>query len=197
MLAEQVFNDGSIVEEAVDVGANAVVGLQDGLVGIADPLVNLVALALLTIELECHLLGGLLLRHRGVDRQQTQARQTGDGALDAFGVVDRLSQHLIATTDSDDLLAIAVSTQNGLCTTVAAQFQQVVECRLGARQNDDVGLLQVAGVVGIEEVDAWVTLQRVEVGEIADMPQQDNGNVHLAQDSPSPLRRYRYLYNKV
>ena len=90
-MAQQLLNDGGIVEEAVNVGADAMGCLEDGLVSITDTLMNLVALTLLTIEQERHLTGGLLLRHRGVDGQQTQTRQTADAALDTFGVVDSLS----------------------------------------------------------------------------------------------------------
>ena len=91
MFAQQVLNDGCIVKEAVNVGADAMISLEDGLVSIADTLMNLLALTLLTIELERHLTGGLLLCHRGVDGQQAQTRQTTDATLDAFGVVDSLS----------------------------------------------------------------------------------------------------------
>ena len=64
-----MLNDGGIIEEAVNVCAYAMVCLENGVIGIADTLMNLVALTLLTIELERHLTSGLLLRHRGVDRQ--------------------------------------------------------------------------------------------------------------------------------
>ena len=51
-----------------------------------------------------------------------------------------------------------MSTLNGLCTTITAQFQEVVERRLRTRQNDDISLLNVFGVAGIEEIHARVTL---------------------------------------
>ena len=49
---QQVFYDRSIVEETMNVGAYAVVSLQNGLVCIANALMNLVALTRLTFELE-------------------------------------------------------------------------------------------------------------------------------------------------
>ena len=67
---------------------------------------------------------------------------------------------------------------NGLCTAVASQFEQVVEGCLRAWQDDDVGSLQIRGVVRIEEVDARVALQGVEVREVRDMTQQNNGNLY-------------------
>ena len=71
VILQQVFYDGRIIKEPVDVGADAVVSLQDGLVGIADTLMNLVTLTRLTIKIERHLTRGLLGRHRSVDGQES------------------------------------------------------------------------------------------------------------------------------
>ena len=60
MLAQHVLNDRRVVEESVNVGADAMVSLEDSLVSIADTLMNLVAAALLSIELEGDLASGLL-----------------------------------------------------------------------------------------------------------------------------------------
>ena len=158
MLAQYVFYDGGIVEETVNIGADTMVGLQDGLVGIADALVNLVALTCLPIKLERDLLGGFLCSHGGVDGQQTESWQMLDVTLDAFRVVNGLTQHLITSTDADDHLSVTMGTLDGLCASVATQFHEVVECRFCTRQDDDVGLTDIRRVVGIEEVDTWVAL---------------------------------------
>ena len=89
--AKQVLDDRLIVEETMNIGADAVVGLQNGLVRIADALMNLVALTLLTFELEGYLLGGFLMSHGRMDRQQAKTGQAGNGTLDAVGVADGLS----------------------------------------------------------------------------------------------------------
>ena len=125
---QNVLYDGLIIQEAVDISADAMVSLQNGFAGIAHTLVNLVSLTCLTLKLEGDLTSGFLLRHRGVDRQQAEARQTFDAALDALWVFDGLSQHLIATTDAYHHLSVSMGPQDGLCTAVTSQFQQVIEC---------------------------------------------------------------------
>ena len=67
MFAQQVLNDRRVVEESVNVGADAMVSLEDSLVSIADTLMNLVALTCLAIELKSDLLSSFFCRHRGVD----------------------------------------------------------------------------------------------------------------------------------
>ena len=123
----QIFDDGCIVEKTMDIGADAMISLENYLIGIAHALVYLVTLTLLPLKLEGDLTSGFLLRHRGVDRQQSEARQTLDAALDAIGVFDSLSQHLIAATDAYHHLSVSMSPEDSLCTTVASQLQQVVE----------------------------------------------------------------------
>ena len=68
MLLEQMLDDWHIVEETVDIGANAMTSLHDRLVGIADTLMNLVALTRLTFKLESDLPSSLLRCHGGVNR---------------------------------------------------------------------------------------------------------------------------------
>ena len=91
LIPEQIFDDGRIVEEAVDIGADAMIGLEDGLVSIADTLMDLIALAWLTIELEGDLAGGLLGIHRSVDGQNSKTWQTRNIAFNPFRVFDDLS----------------------------------------------------------------------------------------------------------
>ena len=122
-----------------------------------------------------------------MDGQQSQAGQTANGAFDTVRVADGLSQHLITTTDAHHGTTLAVCLQDSLSTTIAAQFQQVVERGFRARQDDDVGTLQVGHIVGIEQVDARVALQRVEVGEVRDMAQQHHRHVHLALRPLAPF----------
>ena len=180
MLAQYVFDDGGIVEEAVYIGADAMVGLQDGLAGVADALVDLVALTCLTFELKCDLPGGFASSHGGMDRQQTESWQMLDVALDTFWVVDGLAQHLVTSADADDHLAVTMGTLDGLRTSVSAQFHEIVEGGLCARQDDDVGLTDIRCVVSIEEIDARVSFQGVEIGVVAEMAQQDDGNVDFS-----------------
>ena len=52
----------------MNVGADAMIGLQNGLVSIADALMNLVALTHMAFESEGDLLSGLLMSHGRMDR---------------------------------------------------------------------------------------------------------------------------------
>ena len=69
---------------------------------------------------------------------------------------------------------------DGLRTTVTAQFIEVVKCRFGARQDDDIGFKDVIYVVRIEQMDAGILLQGVEIGLVGEVLQHDNGYIDLA-----------------
>ena len=73
-----------------------------------------------------------------------------------------------------------MGTLDSLGTTVTAELQQVVQGGFRTRQDNDVGTADVCHIVGIEQVDAWVALQCVEVGEVGDMAQQYDSHIHLA-----------------
>ena len=163
----------------MNIGTDAMVGFQNGLVGIADALMYLVALTRLSVELEGNLTSSLLGSHRGVDGQQTETRQGRNVALDAIGVVDGLSQHLITTTNADDGLAIAMGTLDGLRTTVAAQLQQVVERGFRARQDNDVCLFDVFRIISIIKVHARVALKNIKVSKVRNVAQQDHSDIDL------------------
>ena len=49
-LLEQMLYDGGVVEKAVNVGADAMVGLKDGLIRVAHTLMYLIALTSLPVE---------------------------------------------------------------------------------------------------------------------------------------------------
>ena len=80
-----------------------------------------------------------------------------------------------------------MGSHNGLRTTITAQLQQIVECRLGARQDDDVGTTDIAGIVSIEEVHARIPLQRVKVCKVTDVSQEYDRDVHLPFGQLSPF----------
>ena len=140
---------------------------------------NLVTLTRLTIEDEGDLTGCLFRGDSGVYGQQSKTRQCGYATLQAIGVADRLPQHLIATADAHDKSALAMSAHDGLRTTIAPQFEQIVERGFRSWQNDNVRPLNIGGVVGIEQVHARVTLQRVEICEITDVAQENHRHIHL------------------
>ena len=68
---------------------------------------------------------------------------------------------------------------DGLCHPVSAKFVEVVESGFRAWEYDDVRLFNVFRVVGVEEVYARVAFENVEVGEVADMVQENDGDVYL------------------
>ena len=113
-------------------------------------LVYLVALPILAGDLA----GLLVAVHCGGHGQQAQARQPFDITLHVVGVQHFNAHHLVATADAHYSGPLATGPYNSLGATVAAQFIQVVQGGLGAGQDDDVGLLDVLGIVGIEQVHA-------------------------------------------
>ena len=189
---EEEVHEGGVVEDAVYVGAHAaVIGdvavvaavaqVQQGLRrGVAEgprlAHVNLVA----TSELTVHLAGDLVASHRGGDGQEAEARQALDVTLHVVGVAHLDAHQLIAAADAEHRGALATGPDDGLGTAVAPQLAEVAEGRLGAGQDDDVGGEYVAHVAGVEEVNALVALQGVEVGIVGEMPEQHHCHVDAA-----------------
>ena len=113
--------------------------------------------------------GDLLAAHRGGDGQEAEAWEALNVALHMIGIANLDAHELVAATDAEHRSTVAMSLDDGLGATVAAQFHEVVERRLRAGQDDDVRPTDVVDVAGIEEIHTRVTLQRVEVGEVANM----------------------------
>ena len=63
------------------------------------------------------------------------------------------------------------------------EFRQIIQSGFRTRQNDDVGLQKVLGIIGIEKIDSRVALQYIEISEIRYMAQQDNSYVQLGVGS--------------
>ena len=91
---------GGVVKQAVNVGADAVISLEDLFVRVAYALVDFVAVALVAAEGEGHLPCGLGGGDGGVDGQQAESSLGGGCALQSVGVADGLSQHLVAAADA-------------------------------------------------------------------------------------------------
>ena len=91
-----------------------------------------------------------------------------------------LPHHLIAAADTHHGGTFTVGTDDGSRHTVTAQFVKVIKRALGAGQQDDVGLCQLIHIVGIEQMYARVTLQHIEIGEVTEVAQQNDGDVHLS-----------------
>ncbi len=91
-------------------------------------------------------------------------------------------------TDAEHGGPLPVRPDDGLGTAVAAQLVEVAQRRLRSRQDDDVGLKDVVGVVGIEKMYARVLLQGVEVGVVRQVLQHHHADVH-----PSPFQLERLL----
>ena len=108
--------------------------------------------------------GELGATHGGGDGQKAETRKALDVSLDMIGVAHLDTHHLITATDAQYRHPFTVGTDDGLRTTVATQLVEVVERGLGARQDDDISLEQVVDIIGIEEVDAGILFEGVEVG---------------------------------
>ena len=73
-----------------------------------------------------------------------------------------------------------MGTNNGLSTTIATQLVEIVECRLGSRQNDDIGLRDIIHIIGIEQMDARIALEGIEIGIVRKVFQHDDSHIDLA-----------------
>ena len=89
------------------------------------------------------------------------------------------THHLESAADAEHGGTLAMGTDNGLRTTIAAQFVEVVQGGFRSWQNDDVGFLEVFHVVRIEKMYARVAFQSVEIRIIGKMAQHDNRHRHL------------------
>ena len=131
------------------------------------------------IELSGDLAGALGATHGGGDGEKAEAWKALDVALNMIGVAHLDTHHLITATDAQHRRPFAVGSDDGLRTTIATQLVEVVERRLGTRQDDDIGLEQVVDIIGIEEVDAGILLEGVEVGIVGEVLQHDHSHVDL------------------
>ena len=122
----------------------------------------------------------LVTVHCGGRGQQPQARQALDVAFHVVRVEHFHAHHLVAATDAQHCRPLAMGPDDGLGTAVAPQFIQVMQGGFGARQDDDVGLLDILSIVGVKQVHARVSLQCVKVGVIGKMAKHDHGHVDLA-----------------
>ena len=124
--------------------------------------------------------GDLLAAHRGGDGQEAEAWEALDVALHMIGIANLDAHELVAATDAQYGSTIAMSLDDGLGTAVATQFIEVVERRFGARQDDDVRLVDIVHVVRIEEMDARILFEGIEVGIVGEVLQHDDRHIHLA-----------------
>ena len=81
--------------------------------------------------------------HRGGYGQEPQSWQAFDITLKMVGVEYFHAHHLVAATDAQYRSTFTMRSHNSLGTTVTAQFVEVVQGRFCARQDDDVGFLDV------------------------------------------------------
>ena len=97
-----------------------------------------------------------------------------------------MAQHLKAAANADYGFSPCMFAQYGTGHAAPPQFVQVIKRGLGARQDNNVGLGQIVGVSRIEKSDTSITLQGVEIGEVAQMMKKHHGNffaaLHLSGD---------------
>ena len=132
-----------------------------------------------TTELRLHLTGALLTAHDGSRRQQSEAWQALNVTLHMIRVADLHTHQLITTTNAQYRSPLTTSTHDGFRTTVTTEFVEVAQRRFGTRQNDDIRLGDVIGIIGIEQMYTRVSLEGVEVGIVGEMFEHDNRHVHL------------------
>ena len=131
---------------------------------------NLIPLAHLPFKLKLHLFRGLLRSHNGRDIQKSQARKLWNTALNTVWIGNRLPEHLIASANTDYESTVSMSANDSLSHTISSQFVKVIESGFCAGNDNNVSLLKVLYVIGIEEIDARITLKNVEICKVTDMP---------------------------
>ena len=136
------------------------------------------------------LAGEFLAAHGGGCGQKRQTKQTLDIALHMIGIAHLDTHHLITSTDAQHRCSIAMGTDDGLGTTIATQLVEIVECRLGSRQNDDIGLRDIIHIIGIEQMDARIALEGIEIGIVREVFQHDDSHIDLALLYPPPRCGY-------
>ena len=82
------------------------------------------------------------------------------------GVKHFHTHHLVTAADAQHGSTLAVSPHDGLGTAVATQLIQVVQGGFCTRQDDDVGFLDILGIVGVEQMYPRVSFQGVKIGVI-------------------------------
>jgi hypothetical protein len=107
----------------------------------------------------------------GFDCQQAQAGAAAGHALDAQGIMDRLSQHLETAADADHLAAIAQVAQQRGFPAAGAQPLQVGAHVLAAGQDDQVGRGNSFAHADKLQIHVGMQAQGVEIGVIADARQ--------------------------
>ena len=132
-----------------------------------------------TTELRLHLTGALLTTHDGSRRQQSEAWQALDVALHMIRVANLHAHQLVTATDAQYRSPLTTSTHDGLRTTVTTEFVEVAQRRFGTRQNDDIRLGDVIGIVGIEQMYTWVSLEGVEIGIVGEVLEHNDSHIHL------------------
>ena len=141
---------------------------------------DFIALTGFPLPFESDLNGAFLAVHRSGERQQSESGHALHIAFYLMRVEYFLSHHLESAADADDGLAVVVSLENGLCTTVSAQFHQVGNRAFGTGKDQDIGLFYFFCVISIEKVYTTILLQHIEIGEIAQMPKHDYGDIYLS-----------------
>ena len=118
--------------------------------------------------------GGLGGFEFGLYRQQVQAGRRSGKGLDPLGIVDHLSQHLVAAANAQQVPPGRDVAPQGVAPTGLMQPFEVAAGVLGAGQNHGLDARKGLALFKIDQVQAVDGRQRIEVGEIGDMRQPDN-----------------------
>ena len=110
-------------------------------------------------------------------RQQSQPTHLGIIGLNPKGVPYGLSKHLVTSADADNGGAVASKLPYAFRQSGPVQIIEVGDRCLGARQYDKVRAAQVIGGAHVPEVHTGISFQGIEVVEVGDMRQGDDGDV--------------------
>lgn len=143
-------------------------------------------------EGEPDLPGDLLAGQHGFDGQQSQSRHRFRVAFDAVRIADGAAHHLITAADARHGASRFGQPDDLVGQPLAAEFRQVGHHAFGPGQEDDVGIVERFGRIGVIEADAGTAFQRIEIGEIREVAQQHDSDVDLPGFGPAvaPVERH-------
>src|SRR6267143_1188221 len=95
-----------------------------------------------------------------------------------LGIVDRVSQHLVAAADADDGASFARGGGDGGRQSAGPEPLKISDRALASGKDDRISGSEFRGRAGEANVNAGLARERFEVVEVEDSGQSHDGDVH-------------------
>ena len=116
--------------------------------------------------IESDLPGEFFNRKRRRYRQQSESVKLPDIRLCMVRIEYLLAEHLIAAANSDQRRAFIQSPTNFLIETFRAEFKQIIGSIFTARQNDQIGIVEIARRRRVIQLHVRLAVETVEIREV-------------------------------